>query len=214
MFRRADALLAAIAIAMTPPGLAAGNPESGARKAAACIACHGADGNSPAEMWPKLAGQLPEYIVKQLQDFKTGKRHDEQMSPQAANLAEVDLADIAAFFAAQAIAPAAGDAALRAQGEQLYLKGKGRPTPVTACVGCHGPRGAGNRDWPGTMSHAPVLLAPAIGGQHAAYVAKQLRAYRDGRRRNDPARVMREVVRGLDDAEVSALAAYVAALGR
>lgn len=122
--------------------------------------------------------------------------------------------DIAAWFAVQAIQPGAGDPALRAKGEMLYLKGKGRPTPVTACIGCHGPAGAGNKDWNKTWARAPAVLAPAIGGQHAAYVEKQLKAYRDGMRSNDPARVMRDIVRSLDDEEIRALAAYVAGLSR
>lgn len=206
--------VAALLLTMTTAALGAGDAAAGAQKAAACTACHGADGNSLADMWPKLAGQLPDYLVKQMKDFKSGLRKDEQMSPQAANLAEADMPDIAAFFAVQKVRPAAVDKALRAKGEQLYLRGKGRPTPVTACVGCHGPAGGGNRDWQRMQVRAPVLLAPAIGGQHAAYVAKQLIAYRDGGRRNDPAQVMRDVARGLDDGEVAALAAYAAALGR
>lgn len=192
----------------------AGDPAAGSQKAAACTACHGADGNSLADMWPKLAGQLPDYLVKQMRDFKSGARRDEQMSPQAANLADADMPDIAAYFAAQKVRPAAAEKTLLARGEQLYLKGKGRPVPATACVGCHGPQGGGNRDWPKTQARTPVLLAPAIGGQHAAYVAKQLAAYREGRRTNDPAKAMRDIARGLDDGEIAALAAYVATLGR
>ena len=193
---------------------AAGNPAAGQQKAAACTACHGPDGNSLADMWPKLAGQLPEYLLKQMKDFKAGKRQDEQMSPQVANLAETDMPDIAAFFAAQLVKPGAGNQALLARGEQLYRKGKSRPTPVTACIGCHGPGGAGNRDWSKTQSRSPTVLAPAIGGQHTAYVDKQLKAYRSGGRHNDVANVMRDVARGLDDAEVAALAAYVTTLKR
>lgn len=193
---------------------AAGNAEAGQQKAAACMACHGPDGNSLADMWPKLAGQLPDYIVKQLKDFKAGKRVNEQMSPQAANVAESDMPDIAAWFAAQTIKPGDSDPSLRAKGEQIYLKGKGRPVPVTACVGCHGPAGAGNKNWNKTWSNLPAVLAPGIGGQHAAYVDSQLRAYRDGSRSNDPARVMRNIAHGLDDGEIKALAAYIAGLSR
>lgn len=197
-----------------PSAHAAGNPAAGQEKAAVCFACHGPDGNSLADMWPKLAGQLPEYLVKQMQDFKAGRRSDEQMSPMAANLAEHDMPDIAAWFAAQAIKPGASDKALRAKGELLYLKGKGRPTPVTACIGCHGPAGAGNKDWNKTWAKLPAVLAPGIGGQHAAYIEKQLLAYRAGTRSNDPARAMRDIARGLDDAEIKSLAAYVSGLSR
>lgn len=193
---------------------AAGSAEAGQQKAAACMACHGPDGNSLADMWPKLAGQLPDYIVKQLKDFKAGRRSNEQMSPQAANVAESDMADIAAWFAAQTVKPGESDQSLRAKGEQIYLKGKGRPTPVTACVGCHGPAGAGNKDWNKTWSQVPAVLAPGIGGQHAAYVDGQLRAYRDGSRNNDPGRVMRNIAHGLGDEEIKALAAYIAGLSR
>lgn len=193
---------------------AAGNPAAGQEKAAACMACHGPDGNSLADMWPKLAGQMPDYLLKQMRDFKAGRRSDEQMSPQVANLAENDMPDIAAYFATQALGPGTGDPSLRAQGERLYLKGKGRPVPATACTGCHGPAGAGNKDWNKTWSKAPTVLAPAIGGQHAAYVEKQLKAYRDGSRNNDPAKVMRDIARGLSDAEIKALASYIAGLKR
>ena len=207
-------LLAVLGAGASPGALAAGDPAAGQQKAAACMACHGPDGNSLADMWPKLAGQVPDYIVKQLQDFKAGRRADEQMSPQAANLSEQDMADIAAFFAGQKPSAAESDKALLARGEQLYLKGKGRPQPVTACTGCHGPAGAGNRDWKKLMSQAPAVLAPAIGGQHPAYVTKQLKAYRDGSRGNDAARVMRDIARGLGDMEIAALAAHIARLGR
>lgn len=204
-----------LAVAAISTAFAAdGSPSLGQQKAAACMACHGEDGNSLADMWPKLAGQLPDYLLKQMKDFKAGRRSDEQMSPQAANLAEADMPDIAAWFAAQAIKPGEGDTALRAQGEQLYLKGKGRPVPATACIGCHGPTGAGNKDWQKTWTKAPAVLAPGIGGQHAAYVEKQLKAYRDGTRNNDPAKVMRDIARGLNDNEIKALAAYVATLKR
>lgn len=214
MVRTSRFALAAPAVFLALTATAAGNPEAGREKAAACTACHGADGNSLADMWPKLAGQLPEYLVKQLRDFKAGRRQDEQMSPQATNVAEIDMADIAAFFAAHAVKPGEADKALLAKGEQLYRKGKGRPTPVTACIGCHGYSGAGNREWGKTQARTPAVLAPALGGQHAAYVEKQLKAYRSGARSNDVARVMRDIARGLDDAEVAALAAYVATLKR
>lgn len=193
---------------------AAGNPAAGQEKAAACMACHGPDGNSLADMWPKLAGQLPDYLLKQMKDFKAGRRSDEQMSPQAANLPEADMPDIAAYFASQNIQPGEMDPVLKARGEQIYLKGKGRPVPATACIGCHGPAGDGNKDWNKTWAKVPTVLAPAIGGQHAAYIEKQLKAYRDGSRNNDPAKVMRDIARGLSDDEIKALASYVAGLKR
>ncbi len=209
----------ALLLAWGPAG-AAGNPEAGQQKAAACMACHGADGNSPplpppTEQWPKLAGQLPEYLLKQLHDFKAGRRSNEQMSPQAQAVSDADMADIAAFFASQKIGPnEAGNKDLLAQGENIFLKGKGRPNPVPACIGCHGPSGAGNRDWAKIMSKMPTVLAPAIGGQHASYIAKQLKSYKDGTRSNDVAHVMRDIAQRLDDKDIDAVAEYLAGLSR
>lgn len=209
-------LFAAACSALAAPG----NPEAGEKKAAACMACHGADGNSPAlpgsaDPWPKLAGQMPEYLTKQLLDFKAGRRANPQMSPQAQAVSENDVADIAAFFAKQQVKPnEAGDKALLAQGEKLFLSGKGRPDLVAACVGCHGPNGIGKRDWSKILSAPPVALAPAIGGQHASYVAKQLKAYRDGSRHNDASNAMRDISRRLNDKEIAAVSEYVASLSR
>ena len=199
---------------------AAGNPELGQQKAAACFACHGPDGNSPAlppptEQWPKLAGQMPEYINKQLHDFKAGKRANAQMSPMAQNVAEADIADLAAYFAKQQVKPSeAADRTLLATGEKLFTKGKGRPDQVAACMGCHGMSGAGRRDWVESYKTMPTVLAPAIGGQHASYVAKQLKAFRDGSRANDVGKVMHNIAIRLDDKEIAAVAEYVSTLVR
>ena len=199
---------------------ATGNPELGRQKAAACMACHGPDGNSmalppPADPWPKLAGQVPEYIIKQLHDFKAGRRNNVQMSPQAQAVAETDIADIAAFFASQKVRPAeATRKDLLATGEAMFLKGKGRPQVVAACVGCHGLNGVGNRDWAKLMVKEPVILAPAVGGQHASYVVKQLLAFRDAMRNNDNGKVMRDIAGRLDDNEIAAVAEYLSTLVR
>lgn len=212
--------LAILLPCMSPALLAAGNPALGQQKVATCIACHGPDGNSPvlppdAEQWPKLAGQMPEYIAKQLHDFKAGKRTNAQMSPQAQNVAEADIADIAAFFAKQPVkASEAADKSLLAAGEKLFLKGKGRPDVVAACVGCHGLKGVGQNAWADSYTIAPVVLAPAIGGQHAGYIVKQLKAFRDGSRANDAGKVMHNVGIRLDDKDIAAVAEYVATLAR
>ena len=199
---------------------AAGNPELGQQKAAACMACHGPDGNSPAlappaEQWPKLAGQMPEYIAKQLHDFKAGRRANAQMSPQAQIVVEADIPDLAAFFSAQQVKPSdATDKSLLAQGEKLFNKGKGKPDFVAACVGCHGINGVGARDWAASYKQPPTVLAPAIGGQHASYIAKQLKAFRDGSRKNDVGSVMHNVGMRLDDKEIAAVSEYVSTLVR
>ena len=203
--------------AAAPP---AGNAAAGQQKAAACGGCHGVDGNSAPEIYaalkaPKLAGQLPEYITKSLHDFKAGRRTNETMSPQAQAVAEVDIADIAAWFASQKVAPnAAPNKDLMAQGEKIFMKGKGRPDVVAACVGCHGLKGIGNRDWAKVMSNVPAVLAPAIGGQHAGYISDQLKAYKAGKRATDPAKVMRDIAGRMDEKDIAAVAEYVASLGR
>jgi len=201
-------------------GKPAGNAEAGQQKAAACGGCHGADGNSAPEIYaalkaPKLASQLPEYIAKSLHDFKSGRRVNETMSPQAQAVAEVDIADIAAWFASQKVVPGTvQNKELLAQGEKIFLKGKGRPDVAAACVGCHGLKGVGNRDWAKVMANVPAVLAPAIGGQHAGYVSDQLKAYKAGKRSTDPAKVMRDIAGRLDDKDIAAVSEYIASLGK
>ncbi|GAB4169275.1 MAG: c-type cytochrome [Rhodocyclaceae bacterium] len=193
---------------------AAGSAQAGQAKAAVCAGCHGLDGNSPAETWPKIAGQLPEYIMKQLHDFKAGLRKNEQMSPMAQPLSEQDIQDVAAYFSSQRAAPGEGRKELLATGEKIYLKGKGRPSVVIACVGCHGPRGEGKSDWARTLKLPPTTLAPALGSQHPGYVATQLRAFRSGARSNDTGKVMRNITSRMSDADIDAVAAYVVTLKR
>lgn len=207
--------VAALATLGLGQAMAAGSAEAGKTKAAVCMGCHGVDGNSPADMWPKLAGQLPQYISKQLHDFKDGRRANEQMSPMAQPLSDQDIEDLAAFFSTQKVnKPAALKAELLAAGEKIYLKGKGRPEVVPACVGCHAPAGQGKADWSATMKLPPATLAPAIGGQHAAYLARQLTAYQTKARSNDVGHVMRDIAGRLNDADIAAVAEYAASLAR
>ena len=206
----AGSVLLSSAYAAVPETQAASVPA----KAAACMGCHGPDGNSPADTWPKLAGQLPEYIQKQLHDFKAGLRKNEQMSPMAQPLADPDIAELAAYFSKQTVRPGEGKKELLAAGEQIFNKGKGRPNVVAACIGCHGQTGGGRADWKETMKTLPAFLAPAIGGQHAAYLAKQLLAYKSGERTNDPARIMRDIAGRMSDDEIHAVSEYAATLKR
>ena len=181
---------------------AAGNPAAGKEKSATlgCIACHGEDGNSPNPIWPKLAGQHPSYIAKQIGAFKAGDRKDDAMSPMAMIIAtDEDLADLTAHFAAQALQP--GEPATVEQtlvGQQLF-RGGNPAAGVAACAACHGPKGTGN---------APANF-PRIAGQHAPYVEKALKDYKAGTRASDPNQMMRGVAAKLTDAEISAVAAYV-----
>ena len=183
-------------------GHAAGDPDAGKTKAAACVACHGPDGNSLNPEWPKLAGQHPGYTIKQLEEFQAGEtRRDQMMAPMIAGLNEQDLEDLAAFYAKQPRSGGFASEERAALGEKLYRGGNLR-TGVAACMGCHGPQGLGD----------PLAGFPSLAGQHAAYVVMQLRAFRSGERSNDSNRMMRDVVRWMSDEEMLAVAEYIAGL--
>ena len=181
---------------------AAGNPAAGKEKSATlgCIACHGEDGNSPNPIWPKLAGQHPSYIAKQIGAFKAGDRKDDAMSPMALIIGtDEDLADLAAFFASQKRQPGeAGTVEQMTVGQQLF-RGGNPATGVAACAACHGPGGAGI---------GPANF-PSVAGQHAPYVEKALRDFKAGTRASDPNQMMRSVAAKMTDAEIAAVAAYV-----
>lgn len=175
-----------------------GSVEEGQAKSATCVACHGATGNSPNPEWPNIAGQHSQYIFKQLQAFKAGERQNPLMSPIAAQLSEDDMRDLAAYYEKQARTGLEADPQRVALGQRLY-RGGDLSTGVPACVGCHGPRGQGN----------PTALYPSISGQHATYVAAQLRNYRSGARQTDQNQMMRAVAKLLTDEQIDAVASYV-----
>ncbi len=180
---------------------AGGDVEAGKAKSAVCAACHGADGNGSANaLFPKLAGQHPKYIVKQLQDFKAGARKDDTMAPMAAPLNDQDMENLAAYFSSQK--PKIGEAAADKVelGEQIYRAGLAKGVP--ACIGCHGPTGSGNS----------AAGFPSVSGQNAAYVAKQLKDFREGVRSNDPNSMMRGVTALMNDHDIEAVAQYVQGL--
>jgi cytochrome c553 len=183
------------------PVLAAGEVAAGQTKSAVCAACHGADGNSPNPIWPKLAGQHSSYLYKQIMDFKSGARQNELMAPMAAPLSDQDAADLAAYFSAQKQTPGTAAADMVAPGEAIF-RGGNMATGVPACAGCHGPTGAGN----------PQAKFPRISGQHADYVAKALQDYRSGSRSNDVNAMMRGVTAHMTDSEIEAVAQYVQGL--
>jgi cytochrome c553 len=198
-------ITASIALALSVAGVqAAGNAEAGKTKSAACAACHGPDGNSPINpVWPKLAGQHPGYIEKQLSDFKSGNRNDPTMSGMAAPLSEEDMADLAAYFSSQTKQGGAAAPDLVAAGEKLYRAGN-TATGVAACMACHGPTGSGN----------PAANFPALAGQHADYVEKTLKDFRAGTRNNDLNNMMQGVAERMTDAEVAAVAQYIQGLSQ
>ncbi len=178
-----------------------GNAEAGKTKSATCVACHGADGNSVNPEWPKLAGQHPSYILKQLMNFKHDERVNALMTPMAKPLSDQDMADLAAYFSSQVKKPGEADKTKVALGEQIY-KGGNNATGVAACAACHGPNGAGN----------PAANFPAINGQHASYIKLQLNNFRKMERANDPGKMMRNIAAGMTDAEIEAVAEYMAGL--
>ena len=125
--------------AQSKPDLAQG----AARFAAVCAACHGADGNSGIPANPKLAQQHPEYLVKQLQEFKSGKRPSPIMQAFASQLSEADMKNIAYWVGSQKAKPGfAKDKELVTLGERIY-RGGIADRQVAACAGCHSPNGAG-----------------------------------------------------------------------
>ncbi|OQX15659.1 MAG: cytochrome c4 [Thiothrix lacustris] len=178
-----------------------GNAEAGKTKSATCVACHGADGNSVNPEWPKLAGQHPSYILKQLMNFKHDERVNALMTPMAKPLSDQDMADLAAYFSSQVKKPGEADKTKVALGEQIY-KGGNNATGVAACAACHGPNGAGN----------PAANFPAINGQHASYIKLQLTNFRKAQRANDPGKMMRNIAVAMTDAEIEAVAEYMAGL--
>ncbi|WP_455234609.1 c-type cytochrome [Thiogranum longum] len=180
----------------------AGDAAAGKAKSATCAGCHGADGNSANPEWPKLAGQHAAYLEKQLKDFKEGEtRSNAMMAPMVATLNEQDMADLAAFYASQTIQAGAADESLVELGEKIY-RGGNPATGVAACIGCHGPRGAGN----------PAANFPSLSGQHAKYVENQLYAFKKGERSNDAGKMMRNTVARMTEEEIKAVASYVQGL--
>lgn len=178
-----------------------GDADAGKTKAAACAACHGADGNSAISANPKLAGQNAKYIVSQLQYFKSGERTNPIMQGMASALSEKDMADIAEHYAAQKVKTGAADEALVHRGEQIY-RGGDKESNIPACTGCHGPQGEGN----------PGANFPSLGGQHADYVRAQLYAYRKEQRVNPKADVMMGVTRYMSDKDIDAVSSYIQGL--
>lgn len=166
---------------------------------AVCAACHGADGNSGTPVNPKLSQQHPEYLVKQLQEFKSGKRNNAIMNGFASALSDEDMKNIAYWVSSKKAKPGfAKDKDLVALGEKIY-RGGISDRQVPACAGCHSPNGAG----------IPAQY-PRIGGQHSDYTIAQLTTFRDGARKNSLQ--MTQVSAKLNDREIKAVADYIAGL--
>ena len=198
-------LLTAAALAATAfPAFAAGPAKPDLAKgeasfAAVCAACHAADGNSTIGANPKLAQQHPEYLNKQLQEFKSGKRANAIMSGMVATLTPEDMLNISAWLATKQATPGfAKDKALVTLGERIY-RGGIADRNIAACAACHSPNGAG----------IPAQY-PRLAGQHAEYTAAQLVQFRDGVRNNSAQ--MTGVAAKLNDREIKAVSDYIAGL--
>ncbi|PPE71232.1 cytochrome c4 [Caldimonas thermodepolymerans] len=200
----ATLLLAAFALtpALAADAPAAAKPDLAKGQAIAnqvCSACHAVDGSRGSPANPILAGQHPEYLVKQLTEFKNGKRKNPVMQGFASALSEADMKNVAAFYATREAKPGfAKNKDLVRLGEQIYRGGiAGKQVP--ACAGCHSPTGAG----------IPAQY-PRLGGQHADYTEAQLVAFRNGERTNSPQ--MTAIAEKMSDREIKAVSDYIAGL--
>ena len=196
-----NSLIFFILLALSIPCQAGGDPGAGKEKSQTCAACHGVDGNSTTPQWPKLAGQHPGYLAKQLLDFREGRRSNPQMSPMAASLSDQDIADLSAFYASQKKKNGKAQPVMLDTGETIYRAGD-LEAGVAACTACHGPHGRGN----------PAANYPLLSGQHAAYIETQLNNFRENKRTNDVNQVMRSVVNRMTDEEIKAVSNYIQGL--
>jgi cytochrome c553 len=215
-------LALSLALAFTSTSVilhAEGNISSGKEKAAACVSCHGDNGNSLVSSFPKLAQQHSSYLIKQLQAFKNGTRKNPMMSSIAMGLSDEDMFDIAAYYAEQEVSanqlpvldhdddekPATandekkidGNAKLQAiiaQGSDLYRNGD-LPREVSACIACHGPFGEGNK---------PAGY-PLLKSQHADYLIKTLTDFKTDARSNNPENIMHMTAKKMTDEEIKAV---------
>ena len=199
--KRLKMIITALAFtAIASNGLAAGDPAAGQKKSMICSACHGANGNSSNGDYPSLAGQVPGYIAQQLANFKSGIRSNTIMGGMAQTLTEEDMANLDAWYSSQqpTVYALAEDQLETAQlGETLY-RGGYPPMQVPACMGCHGPAGAG----------IPPIF-PRLAGQHAEYTETQLLAFKSEQRRSE---IMSPIAFRLSAEQIRALALYLTAL--
>jgi cytochrome c553 len=220
-----NALVSVVFAVAAQSAMAKGDATAGAEKSAVCAACHAVDGNSPVGTFPKLAGLGERYLLKQMHDIREWDRETDaakkettgravpEMTGQIAGLSDQDLADIAAYYAAQTT-QLSGAQKIEVKvnsgilvdalelGERVY-RGGNREKGVPACTGCHAPDGQGN---------APAGY-PRLSGQHPEYIEKQLLAFRGGERTNDGDQmIMRSIADRMSDAEIKAVANFIGGL--
>jgi len=208
-FARFFVLAALVSVQANAASLVDGDAAAGKSKAVTCGACHGAEGNSAAALWPNIAGQNANYMVAQLKAFQPGEgdapalRSDPLMTSMAMPLSDEDIRDLAVYFEGlPAAANSVADEKSVARAQALYRGGDNK-TNAPACLACHGPAGRGN----------PAATYPALNGQHAEYTAKQLRDYASGARKSDgKTHMMRDISGRLSDEDIKAIASYVQGL--
>jgi cytochrome c553 len=167
-----------------------------------CIGCHGADGNSQSQEYPKLAAQNPKYLMKQLKDFRAGKRHGNTMNSIAETIRPRDIASIASYFASQRRQFSEENRPTTDRkdiGRKIYNRGIPERN-VRACISCHGRIARGKAG-----SVYPLLQA-----QHKEYLVRELNAFKNGKRHNDAGAVMRSLAKKLSKAEIQAVAEFLA----
>lgn len=204
----------ALGLMITAPfAMADGNAKAGETNAAICGACHGVGGNSQVPTFPKLANLGEKYLLKQLKDIKSGARNIPEMTGMLDAMNDQDLQDLAAYFNSNPMQISGAkemgweleglnSTEFLALGERVFRAGN-LDTGVPSCTGCHSPTGQGN----GPAGY------PKLGGQHADYIAKQLRDFRSNARTNDgDSRIMRGVAAQLSDKEIEAVANYISGL--
>ena len=166
----------------------------GATLALNCTMCHGARGLSSSDA-PNLAGQYPEVVIKQLNDYKSGKRTSTIMQALAGRLSDRDIADLAAYYA---YLPKARTAPTTYDESLPSLVRTGAPLRnIAPCISCHG--GVDQK-----------LGAPWLEGMPKAYLVAQLKAFASGVRRNDSEGQMRNMARPMIEPEIEAVATFYA----
>ncbi|TAN66270.1 MAG: cytochrome c4 [Methylobacter sp.] len=174
------------AVFLTLP-VSAADSAAGEQKANSCAGCHGQKGSSTNAQWPNLAAQQSTYLVNQLKAFKAGDRINPMMQSMAANLANDDINNLAAYFSSLAPVKAGGNPALAKTGE----------SKAAMCLGCHGATAGGNGQF------------PRLAGQHPDYLEQQLKAFKDGSRKSGP---MQAIIANMPETDFKALAAYFGSL--
>lgn len=170
--------------------------------ASVCAACHGQQGISPQPIWPNLAGQHPQYLVKQLADIQQGaQRKVPSMSALVAQMSKQDMDDLAAYYAKMPKAIGVTSDPMAPKGEHIY-RGGDAEKGITACIACHGPQGTGNA----------AAGFPVLAGQHSAYIVLQLLAYKKGERSNDLNHIMHDISSRMSQEDMEAVAHYIEAL--